>query len=512
MPAVGTGLLRWGTIATCAALALPGVCAAHSESVRVKVSTTPVTRPIAANFLGLAFEYSSIPSWVGPDPSHPNPALVQLIRNLNPTGRPMIRIGGLSTDHSWWPVTGMAQPKGVTYSLGSRWAASAAALARALNGQLVLGVNLEADSTRVAQTEADEFLSTIGRRYVGALDIGNEPPLYRSMPWYRVRNGVLIPWYDDEGTEVFSRSMSWGPGPFVADYGRILAALPRVPILGPDTQQASWFAAYGQRFLSPHSRVRTLASHGYGLNNCVKKPQSAAYPSIPHLLSSYALHDLLADLTPYIGLAHADGATYRIDEMGSITCNGKWGVANTMASALWGLGALFSAAQDGVDGVNLHSYTGLSNALFDFSGDTGSVHPLYYGALMFAHAAPAGSRLVRITTDGPPTLHVWATSGPGATRHVVLLNDSTTDSASVAVGALRGALSTRPAELERLSAPSVSATSGITIGGRSFGSSTTTATLRPAVHDPLTPHGGAYRVEVPAGSAVTLTFTSRSRG
>jgi agmatinase len=70
-----------------------------------------------------------------------------------------------------------------------------------------------------------------------------------------------------------------------------------------------------------------------------------------------------------------------------------------MASALWAASALFSVAQDGVDGVNLHSFEGLRNGLFDFTesaaGWTGDVHPIYYGALLFAHAAPAGSRLLR---------------------------------------------------------------------------------------------------------------------
>jgi hypothetical protein len=514
MRRVGKGLLRWGLIAACAALVLPGVCAARAESVRVTVAPTPITRPIAPGFLGLAFEYSSIPGWVGPDLARPNPVLVRLIRNLDPTGRPVIRIGGLSTDHSWWPVPGMAEPKGITYALGPRWAASMAALARALDAQLVLGVNLEADSARLARTEADEFLTTIGRRYVSALDLGNEPPLYRGIPWYRVRNGQVIPWYEDAGTEVFGRSLSWGPSTFITDYAQLLAALPRVPILGPDTQQATWFAAY-KRFVSPHSRVRILASHGYGLNNCVTRPESAAYPTIGHLLSSYALHDLLADLTPYIGVAHANGAQFRIDEMGSITCNGRWGVSNTMASALWAAAALFSVAQDHVDGVNLHSYTGLSNALFDFTdteeGWTGAVHPLYYGALLFAHAAPAGSRLLRVLADGPPTLHAWATTGPGATRHVVLINDSVTGTARVTVRALHGALGGGPAQLERLTAPSAAATSGITLGGRTFGSGTTTATLRPPVRDVSPARAGGYRIAVPAASAVTLTLVARSR-
>ncbi len=407
----------------------------------------------------------------------------------------------------------MREPRGITDTLSPAWAQSMQSLARALNARLVLGVNLEADSPRVAQTEADAFLHSIGRRYISALDIGNEPPLYSGIPWYRMRGGELFPWYTDTGTAIFGRGLSWGPAAFVTDYGRILNALPRVPIAGPDTQRASWFAAYQHRFLSPHSQLRMLVSHGYGLNNCVTNPASAAYPSIPHLLGDYALHDLLNTLIPYVRLAHANGASFRVDEMGSVTCNGRVGVSNTMASALWVAAALFSVAQDGVDGVNLHTYTGLSNGLFDFSdsarGWTGTVHPIYYGALLFARAAPAGSRLLHVSLTGPPKLHGWATAGPGAVRHVVLLNDSTTAGAGVVVRAPRGVLGARPAQLARLSAPSVSATDDITLGGRSFGTATATGVLPAPVSDAVRPRHRAYRVTVPPASAVVLTFNTR---
>ncbi len=431
----------------------------------------------------MAFEYGSVPAWVGPDAARPNPVLVQLIRNLDSSGRPMIRIGGLSTDRSWWPVAGMARPRGVTYALGPGWARSVAGLARAVDARLVLGINLEADSTRLARTEAEQFLATVGRRYVSALDIGNEPPLYDSVPWYRIKDGKPIPWYGDGGSEVFSRGLSWGPRAFVSDYARILAALPSVPIAGPDTQQPSWFAAY-RRFLSPHSQVRTLVSHGYGLNSCVKRPASAAYPSIAHLLSDYALHDLLGQLTPYIGLAHRNRAAFRIDEMGSVTCNGRWGVSNTMASALWAAAALFSVARDGVDGVNLHSYPGLPNALFDFSHSSGhwtaAVHPIYYGALLFSRAAPAGSRLLRVTLRGPSSLHAWASAGP---EGVAARGGGQREHQRAAPASSVSGLSGGTARLQRLTAPSAAATSRITLGGRSFGPATGTGRLGPPVRD-----------------------------
>jgi hypothetical protein len=478
----------------------------------MSVTARAITQPIAPGFLGLALEYHGIRDWVGSGTAPPNPVLVALIRNLDPVGRPVIRVGGLSTDHSWLPVPGMREPPGITFTLTRAWAQSLQSLARALNARLVLGVNLEADSSRLAQAEAQAFMTWFGRRYIAALDIGNEPPLYPSMPWYRLRGRTLFPWYSDIGTAVFGRGARWAPHAFVADYKHVLDVLPRVPIAGPDTQRTEWFAAF-DRLLSPRSRVRMLVSHGYGLNNCVTNPASVAYPSIPHLLGDYALHDLLNSLIPYIGLAHVNRASFRIDEMGSITCNGRAGVSDTMASALWAAAALFSVAQDGADGVNLHTYAGLSNGLFDFTdserGWTGAVHPIYYGALLFARAAPAGSRLVHVSLSGPPKLHGWATLGPGSVRHVVLLNDSTSDGAHVVVRAAHGVLGARPAQLERLSAPSVAATDDITLGGRSFGAATSTGALRPPVNDPVRARAGVYRVTLPPASAAVLTFPAR---
>jgi hypothetical protein len=506
MPRVRKGAWGYAVFAVCATfVSVPGVSVAGTLPASVSVASTPISRPIPSGFLGTAFEFGSVPRWVGHDTAQPNPVLVQLIRNLAPTGRPVIRIGGLSTDHSWWPVRGMTQPPGVTYAVGPGWARSAAALARALDARLLLGVNLEADSTEVARTEGDQFLAMIGQRYVAALGVGNEPPLYTSVPWYRMKHDQLIPWYDPEGSEVFGRSLGWGPRTFLADYERILAALPNVAIAGPDTQRPAWFAAY-RPLLSPRSRVRTLVSHGYGLNNCISRPASPAYPSIPHLLGDYALHDLLGQLAPYIALAHRDRAAFRIDEMGSVTCNGRSGVSDTMASALWVAAALFSVAADGVDGVNLHSYPNLPNDLFDFSRSAGrwtaSVRPMYYGALLFARAAPTGSRLLRLTLRGPAQVHAWATAGPGRVRHVVVVNESLTDNAGLTLTGLTGG----PAQVQRLAARSASATSGITLGGRTFGAATDTGQLPPPMPSAVVARHGAYRVRVPAASALVLTI------
>jgi hypothetical protein len=231
---------------------------------------------------------------------------------------------------------------------------------------------------------------------------------------------------------------------------------------------------------------------------------------VPNLLTTYASRTLLANgLAGYVKLAHQDGASYRIDEMGSITCNGKPGVSDTMASALWAIDALFSLAAEHIDGVNLHTYPNSSNGLFDFtqSGTTWSaqVHPLYYGALMFAQAAPPGSRLLRVSASGPSDLRSWATSGPGAAVRVMLINDSLTQSATVSVKPPAG-VATAPGALERLTAPSASATRHISIGGRTFGAQTTTGSLQQPVTQQVKPVARTFHVTLPAASAVLLSL------
>jgi hypothetical protein len=58
-----------------------------------------------------------------------------------------------------------------------------------------------------------------------------------------------------------------------------------------------------------------------------------------------------------------------------------------------------------------------------------------------------------------------------------------------------------------LLAPSASATSGITLGGQSFGPQTTTGVLTgTASAVTITPSGGVYTVKVPAASAAMLTL------
>jgi hypothetical protein len=505
-------LTRRLTTLLCAAGLIAGGSAAvagtPAQAYVFHVGVTGAThgRALPSNFLGLALEFNEIPKMAGATPQSVNPVFAQLVKNLDPAGRPNIRIGGQSTDRAWWPVGGMSRPLGVTYGLTSRWTAAAHALAQVTNAQYLLGINLEADRTRISRVEASHLVSDIGRRYIDALQIGNEPDLYPRVPWYRRQGSHPLPWYSHDGSPVFSRPATYGPQDYVDEVGRTLKVVPKLPIAGPETGNRPWADAF-DRLLSPHSQVRMLTSHAYGLNQCVKDPSSPVYPTVPHLVSLAASRDEVSQIGPYIAVAHRNGAAYRIDEMGSVTCNGRRGVSDTLASALWVLDALFTMAGDGVDGVNLHTYPNSANGLFDFSTSHGqpraSVHPLYYGALMFAQAAPAGSRLLRVVSGGDGPLRAWATLAPDHRVRVLLVNDSLSGSAAAVV---RTPTAPGPASLARLRASSAYATSGVTLGGRTFGASTATGLLAPPVAQVVAPRGGAYPVTLPAGSAGLLTL------
>jgi hypothetical protein len=166
---------------------------------------------------------------------------------------------------------------------------------------------------------------------------------------------------------------------------------------------------------------------------------------------------------------------------------------------------LFEMARVGVDGVNIHTYPGATYQLFTFSHDrrwSAAVAPEYYGLEMFAQAAPPGSRLIASTITNAQGIKIWATRGGAGQTRVVLINESL-DRRTVAVNAA----SDGPATLERLRAHRLTSTSGVTLGGQSFGSRTTTGRLagRSGVAN-LRARQGRYEFTLPAESAALVTL------
>ncbi len=480
-------------------LALPGALAvvpAEADPITATVTGMPIGQRMPAGFLGASFEYRATRQYTGSDPQAIDPVLVNLLKAISTGGSPVLRIGGNSTDSTWRPIRGARPPAGVSFALTNGWLSTTRALAAALDGKLILGINLGADRTAVAAAEGRALLAGIGRRYIDALEIGNEPDLYGVFPRYRDRRGRLHRF----------RGRHYSLKDYTREFSRYRRVLPGLPLAGPVASGPAWMGHLGGLIAAERS-LGLVTYHRYPLSACVTKPGQPGYPSIPNLLADSSAAGLARGLTRYVAVAHAHHRPFRLTELGSASCEGTAGVSDTFASALWALDALFNIEGAGVDGVNFHMLPGSHYELFSTSQtSTGQwqafVHPEYYGALMFAQAFPVGAVRLKVGSPGGP-VKVWATEDAAGTDRVTVINKDTTSPHTVV---LQVPGPTRTAALETLQAPSASATSGVTLGGQTFGPATSAGTLPgPAQTTAVDSGPGGYALQLPAASAALLT-------
>ena len=361
--------------------------------------------------------------YTGSDPRAINPVLVQLIRDLNPNQDPVLRIGGNSADETWWPTPGVKRSPGIKYTLTRSWLATTRALAVQTGGRLILDLNLKLDSAREMVAEARAFDIGIGDRNIDALEIGNEPELYPITPFYYV---------GPNQTPVYPRPRTYNRAAYLREVTGFAKQVEEFTLAGPASGSYFYLTRLAKLF-EAEPKLKVVTYHRYPLIRCFTKPGDHDYPTIPNLLRSDSSRDLLRGVGPLIALAHRHGATFRVDELNSVACKGQVGVSDAFASSLWMLDTLFAMARSGVDGVNIHTLPEADYHPFTFERVNGrwlgAVEPEYYGMLLFAEAAPPGSRLLAVTSTPDPDLRARAALTPEGLIHVVLINDSLTTDA-----------------------------------------------------------------------------------
>jgi hypothetical protein len=484
------------------AASLAGSAPAVASTVSASVSGTPVGPALPSGYLGTSFEYRAVRQYTGGNAGAIDPVLVALLRGLDPGQGPILRIGGNSTDATWWPTRHVIPGGGISYGLNTSWLKTTRALAAAVGGKLILGINLKADKPAIAAAEGREFQKGIGRRYIQALEIGNEPDLYNVFPYY----------LNHRGRPVRARGRHYGLPDYTHEFTRWRHVLPGLPLAGPAASGPAWMGQLG-RFISTEPSLKLVTYHRYPLRSCGVAPAGTNYPSIANLLADRSSSGLAAGVTGFVKVAHAHRRPLRLTELNSSSCEGTAGVSDTFASALWALDTLFHLAAVGVDGVNFHMLPGSHYELFSPSRAGGqwqaAVHPEYYGLLMFAQAFPRGARLLRVGAPSGP-LKVWATQDSNGTSRVTLINKDPANARNVQI---RMPGTPGPGTLETLQAPSVSSTSEVTLGGQTFGPETSTGRLSgPPQTTTVTPLVNTFSVQLPAGSAALLTVPSSGGG
>ena len=475
---------------------------AGDPRVSVSVSDRAVGAPIPSGFLGFSFEFQGVRAYTGSDPAHINPVLVQLIRNLTPGQAPVLRIGGNSTDVSYVTGPGVKRLPYVGYELTPSWMATTGALARQLGARMIMGLNLAGNDPALDAAELHDYVKALPAGSLEAVEIGNEPNVYSKITIYHTRSGA----------PVHARSRSFRYPAFRSQFAAIAGRTAPLPLagpalaIGPVPGPGSWVGTV-PNLLRGQPRLSIMTVHRYPLRNCYVPPKSPQYPTIAHLLASYATVTLADSIKRWVALAHADHRRLRLDELNSVACRGKAGVSDTFASALWVTDALFGLARAGVDGVNLHTLPDTAYELFAFSRRAGrwqaQVRPVYYGLQLFAQAAPPGARLLKVTRRGADAgLSVWATRAEDHRLRVVVINKSRTRRKTVTV---RLPAAVGAATVERLLAPRVGARRGVTLAGRSYGAETESGQLGTPELEPAHVVHGSVTLSVPAASAALVT-------
>jgi hypothetical protein len=465
---------------------------ATATPLTVTVSGTEVGPPLPAGFVGLATEYWNVEQEVGTDPKQPDKAFEQTLRNLAPKGGFSLRIGGDSTDWTWFPIPGMKQPAWVRWTMTPTWAAVTDKLVDDLGAHLIIGINMEADSLKVADAEVHEIRSTMGSTPT-TFELGNEPELYSHFPFY----------HDTAGQAVLGRPKTYSLTDMADQWNQMANALPDVRFAGPGYSSINALPDVGQ-FLSESKKLSIVTVHVYPLKST--RCTGGARPQESELFTPHSLQSLASGMAGWTSLAHQNGVGVRVDEMNTVTCGGQPGFTNTFGPALWALNVLPLYARAGVNGVNVQSrpYTAQNLIQTDktHAGWRVYVDPEYYGLMAFAQLTPPGSKMLSVGTM-PSGLYAWADRTPQGQEHVVVTNvgSAPTSVAIPATGAVGAAIA------ETLSAGSggLTATSGIKLGGQTISAQTGELT-GPLVTKSVSLKNKAYDVTVAPASAVILTF------
>jgi hypothetical protein len=435
--------------------------------------------PLPRSFFGFSVEYPELPFF------EQNMRVFRRILRLwqvTGDGPQVMRVGGDSADATYWNPAQPPKPVNA-YILTPKWFATARRLIVRANLRVILDLNLHHSTAAVEAALARKALAAFPPHRIIGFEVGNEPDRY---------HGGFTPATYATALRAYAAALG--------------TVAPRIPLLAPAVTNAQtnihWLR---DTVASSPAQVGALDGHRYLLGGCNSK-SSPRYPTVARLLSDRMTSGLAASVMPAVQLAHSRGKPFRLGEMGSVNCGGIAGVSNTFATALWAPDALFSLWATGLNSVNMHIRA------FKINGPLAPVpggfvaRPLAYGLAMFARAASPGGRLIGLEISAAPVYHLraWGVETSNRRLHVLLI-----DKGRVAAPVRLTLKADGPAVVQRLLAPSVSATGGVTLAGQAIArDGRLTGRL---VTETIVPRHGIYTIPVPAGSAALVTARAKSQ-
>jgi hypothetical protein len=437
----------------------------------LSIPTTKVGS-IGPTFMGLSYEKSKLTQRLM---TSSNAALIALFKLLSPMG--ILRVGGNSVDRNLWVGAGDGKVEG---SIATGDVDALLGFLQETGWKCLYGVNLGGYRSGVqtpakAAAEVAYVVSRLGiydaasnpGGMLYAIEVGNEPenyglsrgPFYQTTPKWGV---TMLEKIADEF------------------YSAILQQTPGVPLTGPACGQfgiKGYTVPFGEYENAKVPKIAAVTQHYYTGNAKATNPPASANGLLRY--PDELLESILADMNAAIaGMAPEARVPFRMTECNSYYDGGAPGVSNTYASALWVIDFLFTCAQRGAAGVNLHgggdsaSYVPIADNGRTVDPDTKpGVRPVYYGMLLTAMAGQGELYVCELKpvddSSAPVNATAWAVKTEKGWNIIVNNKD--------AVGDLQLEMSLpgrhRSAELIQLSqstdgdAPALRATHGVTIQG-----------------------------------------------
>lgn len=475
-------------LASAAALTVAGLCCspggAEAAPPVITISSSTTGTSLTNSSLGLSFEASdlALPGFTGGN-------LAAYLKTLGPS---VVRIGGNTVDETFWTSTGAPPPSWSIATITPADLTALASLAQASGWKVILGVNLKHYNPASAADEAKFAHSALGS-VLQAIEIGNEPDLYSQ--------------YKTNPAQFFTD--------FQAYVSAIEQAVPGLPVEGDDATSPN--NSFQNAFVSAESGlaqpdITELTSHNYPLVSTT----CGGSPTIAALLGTSARDEENNNAQAAAAAAAKLREPAVIDEGNSVVCEGQQGVSDVYAAALWEVDDQLVVAREGVRGDYMHGtvvqcdtakplfmfYTPLcAPTAADAASGILAAQPEYYG-LAAVHEVGTGAFLNLSNPD-------WANVRAYAIRHqdgtVTVVLDDVQDPASNASSTLQlsfGQSFTHGSRFN-LTASSLTATSGITLGGQTVQGN---GTLAPPATTPVTVSGSTLTVTVAAGSAAMITL------
>ncbi len=174
-----------------------------------------------------------------------------------------------------------------------------------------------------------------------------------------------------------------------------------------------------------------------------------------------------------MAIARASDLPFRLDETNTVSCGGTAGISNTFASALWAVGYLTEAMTMGVAGINLHGNPGnclgyapvCAGTPEGLAGGALMAQPEWYALLLIKQLIGDRPLGTIIRSSGSVNVRVKTLLAGNGALQFVIVDDDPLGARSVAVG-LHVGVGFGSASVLSLTAPSLTALSGVLLGGR----------------------------------------------